>query len=73
MPFRVFALLRALSVTYSASASRESYESCQGNAPEAKTTETPVLREYVTSGLLTRRGIHAATTETGRRHLMRRG
>jgi hypothetical protein len=49
MSFMVFAFLRALSVTYAASASRESYESRQGNAQEEETTETPVLREYVTS------------------------
>ena len=36
----VFAFLKALSVTYSASASRESFESRQGHAPEQETTET---------------------------------
>src|SRR5665213_2424227 len=40
MSFMVFAFLSALSVTYSASASRESLESRQGNAPEEETTET---------------------------------
>ena len=49
MSFKVFAFLRALSVTYTASASRDNYESRQGNAPKEETTETPVLREYVTS------------------------
>jgi hypothetical protein len=48
MSFMVFAFLRALSVTYAASASRKTDESRQGNAPEEETTETPVLREYVT-------------------------
>jgi len=61
----VFAFLKALSVTYSASASRESFESRQGHAPEQETTETQSFESMSphATGLIAT-SAHAATGVT---------